>query len=114
MKEKLRATEEDAPRRPNRYATRTRAESKQSDLAKINHELSDRSMMAESRHDELVAVPPRSKAQDPRRRRRKGIRHDPGAARAGAGRIRKGDARARRGAAASKISASTSPISIAS
>src|SRR3974390_1447008 len=57
VKEQLRATEEE-------FATKTEAlrdaekalKDKQSDLAKINTELSDRSMMAESRQVELVAV----------------------------------------------------------
>ena len=57
VKEQLRATEEE-------FATKTESlrdaekalKDKQSDLAKINAELSDRSMMAESRQVELVAV----------------------------------------------------------
>jgi chromosome segregation ATPase len=57
VKEQLRATEEE-------FAAKTEAlrgaeqalTDKQSELAKINHELSDRSMMAESRQVELVAV----------------------------------------------------------
>src|SRR6202045_1657652 len=57
VKEQLRATEEE-------FATKTEAlrqaekalKDKQSELAKINSELSDRSMMAQSRQVELVAV----------------------------------------------------------
>jgi chromosome segregation ATPase len=57
VKEQLRATEEE-------FAAKTEAlrgaeqalTDKQGELAKINHELSDRSMMAESRQVELVAV----------------------------------------------------------
>src|SRR5712672_587724 len=57
VKEQLRATEEE-------FAAKTEAlrgaeqalTDKQSELAKINHQLSDRSMMAESRQVELVAV----------------------------------------------------------
>ena len=57
VKEQMRATEEE-------FAAKTEAlrgaeqalTDKQSELAKINHELSDRSMMAESRQVELVAV----------------------------------------------------------
>src|SRR5512132_1573561 len=57
VKEQLRATEEE-------FNTKTEAlrgaelalADKQAELAKINHELSDRSMMAESRQVELVAV----------------------------------------------------------
>src|ERR1700710_462947 len=57
VKEQLRATEEE-------FATKTEAlrgaeqalTAKQADLAKINSELSDRSMMAESRQVELVTV----------------------------------------------------------
>src|SRR5580692_6491852 len=57
VKEQLRATEEE-------FTTKTEAlrqaeqalNNKQNELAKINHELSDRSLMAESRQVELVAV----------------------------------------------------------
>jgi len=57
VKEQMRATEEE-------FAAKTEAlrgaeqalTDKQSELAKINHELSDRSMMADSRQVELVAV----------------------------------------------------------
>src|SRR6201992_137811 len=57
VKEQLRATEEE-------FAAKTEAlrgaeqalTDKQSELAKINHELSDRSMMADTRQVELVAV----------------------------------------------------------
>src|SRR6202522_2557704 len=57
VKEQLRATEEE-------FTTKTEAlrqaeqalNNKQSELAKINHELSDRSLMAESRQVELIAV----------------------------------------------------------
>src|SRR5271154_3543465 len=57
VKEQLRATEEE-------FSTKTEAlrgaeqalTDKQGELAKINHELSDRSIMAESRQVELVAV----------------------------------------------------------
>jgi chromosome segregation ATPase len=57
IKEQLRATEEEFYTKAEalRGAEQALAD-KQSDLAKINVELSDRSMMAESRHVELVAV----------------------------------------------------------
>jgi chromosome segregation ATPase len=57
VKEQLRATEEEftAKTESLREAERALTE-KQGDLAKINHELSDRSMMAESRQVELLAV----------------------------------------------------------
>ena len=57
MKEQLRATEEEFAARTDALRQAEKALSdKQSELAKINHELSDRSMMAESRKVELVAV----------------------------------------------------------
>src|ERR1700759_308588 len=67
MKEQLRATEEE-------FATRTEAvraaeqalTDKQNELAKINTELSDRSMVAESRQAELIAV--RSQIEELRNR----------------------------------------------
>jgi chromosome segregation ATPase len=57
MKEQLRATEEEFAAKTEmlRNAEKSLTD-KQGELAKINHELSDRSMMAESRQVELVAV----------------------------------------------------------
>jgi len=56
-KEQLRATEEEFAAKTEALRTAERAlTDKQSELAKINGELSDRSMMAESRQVELVAV----------------------------------------------------------
>ena len=57
VKEQLRATEEEftAKTEALRGAEKALTE-KQSELAKINHELSDRSMMAETRQVELIAV----------------------------------------------------------
>jgi chromosome segregation ATPase len=57
MKEQLRATEEEFAARTDalRQAEKALAD-KQTELAKINTELSDRSLMAESRQVELVAV----------------------------------------------------------
>jgi chromosome segregation ATPase len=56
-KEQLRATEEEFTAKTEALRTAERAlTDKQSELAKINTELSDRSMMAESRQAELVAV----------------------------------------------------------
>jgi chromosome segregation ATPase len=57
MKEQLRATEEEFAAKTEmlRNAERSLTD-KQSELAKINHELSDRSMMADSRQVELIAV----------------------------------------------------------
>src|SRR6202011_2194346 len=57
MKEQLRATEEEFAARTEALRQAEKALSdKQNDLAKINTELSDRSMMAESRQVELLAV----------------------------------------------------------
>jgi chromosome segregation ATPase len=57
VKEQLRATEEEFAAKTESLRTAEQAlTDKQSDLAKINSELSDRSMMAESRQVELVAV----------------------------------------------------------
>jgi DNA repair exonuclease SbcCD ATPase subunit len=57
VKEQLRATEEEFAAKTEALRTAEKAlTDKQSDLAKINTELSDRSMMAESRQVELVAV----------------------------------------------------------
>jgi chromosome segregation ATPase len=57
MKEQLRATEEEFSAKTEmlRNAERSLTD-KQSELAKINHELSDRSMTADSRQVELIAV----------------------------------------------------------
>jgi chromosome segregation ATPase len=57
MKEQLRATEEEFAAKTEmlRNAERSLTD-KQSELAKINHELSDRSMTADSRQVELIAV----------------------------------------------------------
>jgi chromosome segregation ATPase len=56
-KEQLRATEEEFAAKTEALRTAERAlTDKQGELAKINSELSDRSMMAESRQVELVAV----------------------------------------------------------
>src|SRR6266403_6227169 len=57
VKEQLRATEEEFAAKTDllRNAERSLTD-KQSELAKIHHELSDRSMMADSRQVELVAV----------------------------------------------------------
>ena len=57
VKEQLRATEEEfAAKTELLRGAETALNEKQAELAKINHELSDRSMMAESRQVELVAV----------------------------------------------------------
>src|SRR5246500_2369993 len=57
VKEQLRATEEEfAARTESLRGAEKALTDKQSELAKINHELSDRSMTAESRQVELVAV----------------------------------------------------------
>jgi chromosome segregation ATPase len=57
VKEQLRATEEEFTTKTESLREAERAlKEKQGDLAKINSELSDRSMMAESRQVELVAV----------------------------------------------------------
>jgi chromosome segregation ATPase len=57
VKEQLRATEEEFAAKTEALRTAEKAlTDKQGDLAKINTELSDRSMMAESRQVELVAV----------------------------------------------------------
>jgi chromosome segregation ATPase len=57
MKEQLRATEEEFTAKTESLREAERAlKEKQGDLAKINNELSDRSMMAESRQVELLAV----------------------------------------------------------
>src|SRR5258705_3749729 len=59
VKEQLRATEEEFAAKTEMLRSAELALSeKQSDLAKINSELSDRSMVAESRQVELVAVRP--------------------------------------------------------
>src|ERR1700684_4284410 len=57
VKEQLRATEEEFAAKTEALRGAEKAlTDKQGELAKINHELSDRSMMAESRQVELVAV----------------------------------------------------------
>ena len=57
MKEQLRATEEEFAAKTEALRTAEQAlNDKQNDLAKLNTELSDRSMMAESRQVELLAV----------------------------------------------------------
>ena len=57
VKEQLRATEEEFAARTEALRGAEKAlTDKQSELAKINHELSDRSMTADSRQVELVAV----------------------------------------------------------
>src|SRR4051812_44318886 len=57
MKEQLRATEEEFNTKTEAlHAAELALTNKQAELAKINSELSDRSMMAESRQVELVAV----------------------------------------------------------
>jgi myosin heavy subunit len=57
MKEQLRATEEEfAAKTESLRTAETALREKQADLAKLSAELSDRSMMAESRQVELVAV----------------------------------------------------------
>src|SRR5947207_3116497 len=57
MKEQLRATEEEFAAKTEMLRNAEKAlTDKQAELAKINHELSDRSMMADSRQGELVAV----------------------------------------------------------
>src|SRR3974390_1725091 len=57
VKEQLRATEEEFAAKTESLRDAEKAlKAKQSDLARINAELSDRSMMAESRQVELVAV----------------------------------------------------------
>jgi chromosome segregation ATPase len=57
VKEQLRATEEEFSAKTEALRGAEKAlTDKQGELAKINHELSDRSMMAESRQVELVAV----------------------------------------------------------
>ena len=57
VKEQLRATEEEFSAKTEALRTAEQAlTDKQGELAKINHELSDRSIMAESRQVELVAV----------------------------------------------------------
>ena len=96
VKEQLRATEEEFAAKTEMLRSAEHAlTDKQSELAKINHELSDRSMAADSRQVELRrGARPDRRVEGPGRRRRKGIRGDPGAAGAGAGRIRERDARA--------------------
>ena len=86
VKEQLRATEEEFAAKTEMLRGAEQAlTDKQAELAKINHELSDRSMMADSRQVELVAVRTQIEATEgPRRRRRKGICRDAGPARAGA------------------------------
>jgi chromosome segregation ATPase len=57
VKEQLRATEEEFTAKTAALRdAETALKDKQNELAKINHELSDRSMMAETRQVELVAV----------------------------------------------------------
>jgi chromosome segregation ATPase len=57
MREQLRATEEEFTAKTEALRTAEQAlKDKQTELAKLNGELSDRSMMAESRQVELVAV----------------------------------------------------------
>ena len=57
VKEQLRATEEEFAAKTEMLRSAEAAlTDKQAELAKINHELSDRSMMADSRQVELVAV----------------------------------------------------------
>ncbi|MEH2531880.1 chromosome segregation ATPase [Bradyrhizobium sp. AZCC 1614] len=57
MKEQLRATEEEFAAKTELLRNAEQAlTDKQADLARINHELNDRSMMADSRQVELVAV----------------------------------------------------------
>jgi chromosome segregation ATPase len=57
VKEQLRATEEEFAAKTESLRTAEQAlTDKQSELARINHELSDRSLMADSRQVELVAV----------------------------------------------------------
>src|SRR3954470_14459694 len=57
VKEQMRATEEEfAAKTEMLRGAETALTDKQAELAKINHELSDRSMMADSRQVELVAV----------------------------------------------------------
>ena len=57
VKEQLRATEEEFAAKTEMLRNAEKAlTDKQSELAKINHELSDRSMMADSRQVELIAV----------------------------------------------------------
>ena len=57
VKEQLRATEEEFAAKTELLRSAEQAlTDKQADLAKINHELNDRSMMADSRQVELVAV----------------------------------------------------------
>lgn len=57
VKEQLRATEEEFSAKTEMLRTAEKAlTDKQGELAKINHELSDRSMMADSRQVELIAV----------------------------------------------------------
>src|SRR4051812_1375141 len=57
VKEQLRATEEEfAAKTEMLRGAETALTDKQAELARINHELSDRSMMADSRQVELVAV----------------------------------------------------------
>jgi DNA repair exonuclease SbcCD ATPase subunit len=57
VKEQLRATEEEfTAKTASLREAETALKNKQEELAKINHELSDRSMMAETRQVELVAV----------------------------------------------------------
>jgi chromosome segregation ATPase len=57
VKEQLRATEEEfTAKTASLRDAETALKDKQNELARINHELSDRSMMAESRQVELVAV----------------------------------------------------------
>src|SRR3977135_1914230 len=57
VKEQLRATEEEFTAKTAALRDADQAlKDKQNDLSRINHELSDRSMMAESRQVELVAV----------------------------------------------------------
>ena len=104
VKEQLRATEEEFTAKTEALRDAEQAlKEKQLELAKLNTELNDRSMMAETRQVELVAVRAQIDAtEEPRRRRRKGIRRHAVAARAGARRFREGNARARRGAQPSR------------
>ena len=86
VKEQLRATEEEFNAKTEALrAAENALTDKQGELAKINSELSDRSMMAESRQVELVAVRAQiEELEESRRRRREGICRHAGAADAGA------------------------------
>src|SRR6185369_11258772 len=88
VKEQLRATEEEFAAKTELLRNAEHAlTDKQADLARINHELNDRSMTADSRQVELVAV--RTQIEQ-----LKGRVGDAGSPRAGARRIRARDARA--------------------